>query len=233
VTARRALRRALVLQAASVCLRHPDAEFHAVLPAVRDALARTGRRERRAAALLDGFLEWARAAGEEAAGHYAEVFDFRNRRSLHMSWWTDGDTRRRGETLVGFLRAYRRAGWEFTADELPDFLPALLEFGARLAAEGRAREADALLAAQRPAVLRLREQLHACGTPYAAVLDAVGLVLPGRAGRPVPAGAEQGPPPVETVGIGGAGFGPYGTGAAAAAPAGTGTVAGREGGWPG
>lgn len=67
---------------------------------------------------------------------------------------------------------YRAHGLEFSGEELPDFLPAVLEF--------TARTGDiALLTEHREALEQLRSRLTEFGTPYACVLDAVCATLPG------------------------------------------------------
>jgi nitrate reductase delta subunit len=111
--------------------------------------------------------------------HYVEVFDFKNRHSLYLSWWSDGDTRRRGMSLVRFKELYRAHGLEFTGEELPDFLPAVLEFTSRTGDLG-------LLVEHRDALGELRSRLTAAGTPYACVLAAVCATLP-----PAPTGARR------------------------------------------
>ena len=70
-----------------------------------------------------------------------------------------------------FKEIYRAAGLEFTGEELPDFLPAVLEYTARTG------DTD-LLTEHRAALEQLRSRLTAFGTPYASVLDAVCAALP-------------------------------------------------------
>ncbi|MER7706844.1 nitrate reductase molybdenum cofactor assembly chaperone [Kitasatospora sp. NPDC097605] len=176
--------RALVRRIAADCLCYPDGPptAPAGLPGpVRHA----------AAAPLRAFLAWAgaRPAGE-LARHYVEVFDFTQRHSLHLSWWTDGDTRRRGEALLRFKSAYRAHGLEFDGEDLPDFLPAVLEFTAATGDETLLRE-------HRPALELLRLALTEHGTPYADVLAAVCATLPGPSPRDRAAAlalARSGPP---------------------------------------
>lgn len=153
---------AILHQAAAFCLAYPDDAFHARLPLLRAA----------APAGLDAFLTYAETTDpRELAAHYVQVFDFKNRHSLYLSWWRDGDTRRRGMTLVGFKEAYRAHGLEFTGEELPDFLPAVLEFTAQAGPK--------LLEEHRPGLELLRLALTDHGTPYATVLTAVCATLPG------------------------------------------------------
>ena len=120
---------AVVLQAASVCLQYPDDTVLARLPLVRravDELPGGAARER-----LTAFLDAAAAtAPARMAQHYVEVFDTRRRCCLYLTWWTDGETRRRGSALAALKARYRAAGVELDTPELPDFLPAVLEFAA-------------------------------------------------------------------------------------------------------
>ena len=61
---------------------------------------------------------------------YVETFDVTRRCCLYLTYFAHGDTRKRGLALVQFKQAYRKAGVEFDAAELPDHLCVVLEFGA-------------------------------------------------------------------------------------------------------
>jgi nitrate reductase delta subunit len=152
---------AVLYQAAAHCLCYPDDDFRTLLPQLRAAAPELGP-----------FLAHASATGAtELAAHYVQVFDLKNRHSLYLSWWRDGDTRRRGMSLVRFKEVYREHGLEFTGEELPDFLPAVLEFSAHAG--------PVLLQEHRAGLELLRLALTDFGTPYAPVLDAVCETLPG------------------------------------------------------
>ncbi|MFC8240618.1 nitrate reductase molybdenum cofactor assembly chaperone [Streptomyces chartreusis] len=151
----------VLYQAAALCLTYPDEDFRARLPLLREA-----------APQLREFTDHAALTPpDELAAHYVQVFDFKNRHSLYLTWWLDGDTRRRGMSLLRFKEVYRAHGLEFTDEELPDFLPAVLEFAARTG------ENDLLLE-HRDCLEQLRSRLTDFGTPYASVLDAVCATLP-------------------------------------------------------
>ncbi|WP_328437617.1 nitrate reductase molybdenum cofactor assembly chaperone [Streptomyces sp. NBC_00444] len=151
----------VLYQAAALCLTYPDDEFRARLPLLREA-----------APQLREFTDHAAVTDpQQLAAHYVQVFDFDNRHSLYLSWWHDGDTRRRGMSLVRFKELYRAHGLEFTGEELPDFLPAVLEFASRTG------NTD-LLTDHRTALQQLRSHLTDFDTPYACVLDAVCATLP-------------------------------------------------------
>ena len=73
-----------------------------------------------------GFLDAAAATPPtRMTQHYVEIFDTRRRCCLYLTWWTDGETRRRGSALAALKARYRTAGLELDTSELPDFLPGL------------------------------------------------------------------------------------------------------------
>ena len=90
----------------------------------------------------------------EVAQHYVETFDLRRRCALYLTYYRYGDTRKRGMAMLGFKTAYRAAGFVPCEDELPDYLPMVLDFaalrprGERLLRAHRARPGAA---APRPA----------------------------------------------------------------------------------
>jgi nitrate reductase delta subunit len=183
---------AVVLQAASVCLQYPDDTVLPRLPLVRRAvngLPGGAARER-----LTAFLDAAAAtAPSRMAQHYVEVFDMRRRCCLYLTWWTDGETRRRGSALAALKARYRAAGVELNTPELPDFLPAVLEF----AATADLAAGLQLLQEHRPGIELLRLALLDAGTPYAGPVEAVCALLPGPSPADVAAAkalARNGPP---------------------------------------
>lgn len=171
--ARRAHAKAVTHQAASVLLGYPDADFFERLPLAARAAAELPKGQPRVD-LLE-FCEHAATTPElELAEHYVEVFDLRRRRALHMTYYTDGDTRRRGHALSEVKRVYAEAGWRVSARELPDHLAVMLEFAAR----GDADSGQELLVNFRPGLELLSQSLGEHGTPYARVVDAVRHTLP-------------------------------------------------------
>ena len=77
------------------------------------------------------FLRWfAATPPTEAAQHYVETFDLRRRCALYLTYYRYGDTRKRGMAMLTFKSAYRAAGLQPCEDELPDYLPMVLDFAA-------------------------------------------------------------------------------------------------------
>lgn len=189
---------AVICQAASVLLQYPDETVRGHIPLVARALAALPPGPAREA--LSGFLAHLQATPpREAAETYVAVFDRRRRCCLYLTWWTDGETRRRGNSLAVLKERYRRAGLETAAHELPDYLPLALEY----AATGDLTDGLTLLQEHRAGIELLRIALRDAGSPYHAVVEAVCTLLPGPSPQDRAAAqrlARNGPP-TETVGL--------------------------------
>jgi nitrate reductase delta subunit len=165
---------AVVLQAASVLLQYPDARVRGALPAVRAALETLprGLPPRR---LLDlvGYLETTPPG--ELEERYVAVLDHKRKCCLYLTWWSDGETRRRGLSLARLKQLYRSRGVELLPEELPDYLPVVLEFAATADVELGLQ----ILQEHRAGLELLRLALLEAGTDYVAALEAVCALLPG------------------------------------------------------
>lgn len=139
---------------------------------------------------------------------YVSTFDHTRKCALYLTYFAYGDTRRRGVALVQFKQAYRKGGveWDEDAQELPDHLCAVLQFGATVDADGAWR----LLNDHRAAVEMLRLALTtwrnddgSTGSPWAGSLRALCGTLPELKGDEADAVrrlVEEGPP-AEDVGL--------------------------------
>lgn len=159
-----------VHMAASVLLDYPDAQWFGRLETVRALIDPLPDEVR---ALLTRFIDTA-AASPDLDRRYVNTFDLKRKCSLYLTYYANGDTRKRGTALVTILEAYRAAGWEFDAQELPDYLPAVLEFSAMSDSE----IAAALLSSHREGVEVLRAALEGMDSPWADIVRAVTLSLP-------------------------------------------------------
>lgn len=128
--------------------------------------------------------------------NYVETFDVTRRCCLYLTYFAHGDTRKRGLALVQFKQAYRKAGVELDAAELPDHLSVVLEFGAAYDAVTTWR----LLNDHRSGVEMLRIALSEKGSAWHDVLLALVATLPelkGEDEEKVMALIAQGPPSEE------------------------------------
>lgn len=164
--------RATAHMLASLLLDYPDASWFTRLTELRPHVATLPT------ALASQFAEFitaAETAGEaEWQRQYVLTFDLKRKCSLYLSYYATGDTRRRGVALVTFLEAYRAAGWEFDADDLPDYLPAVLEFSARSDSE----VSSALIASHREGIEVLRAALESMQSPWSHLVRAITMSLP-------------------------------------------------------
>ena len=156
--------RRVVHMATSLLLDYPDEQLTQIITAVRHD------RDLMPAVVADeitafcGVAEsWGLRALQE---HYVETFDQHRRCALYLSYYSAGDTRERGAAILGFREVMRSAGFELDhANELPDYLPVVLEFSAR------ASEGDTLLRANREALEVIRSALVTTSSPYAHLLE--------------------------------------------------------------
>lgn len=161
-----------IWQVCSLLLDYPDETLLARVPTLRQALAEVpGPAAGELTAYLDDFSTTDLV---EAQAEYVDTFDVTRKCALHLTYFTNGDTRRRGVALVEVKQAYRRAGLELEGGELPDYLPAVLEFGA-------AYDLDAawkLINDHRVAIELLHRALARRGSPWLRVVEALRHTLP-------------------------------------------------------
>ena len=167
----------VIYQAGALVLAYPDEELLGRLPTIREAVAATSAAPDFEEVL--GHLEGAPTLRELQEFHVQE-FDLSRRHALHLTYWTDGDTRRRGEVLAALKQTYRDSGLLVDlAGELPDYLPMVLEF----AATGDFERGVAILNAYRASLELLRIGCTEDRLPHAGVVKAVCDTLPGPSPR--------------------------------------------------
>ncbi|MHA7304463.1 nitrate reductase molybdenum cofactor assembly chaperone [Arthrobacter sp. TMN-49] len=159
--------------AAAWCLSYPDAELLARVPLMRAALGEFPGASRPFAVVLD-LLEGTDLM--ELQTQYVQEFDLGKRHALHLSYWTDGDTRRRGEVLGAFKKVYRASDTLVdTRGELPDYLPMVLEYAATVDLTA----GKELLQQYRPSLELIKFGLLRDNLAHTAVVQAVCNTLPG------------------------------------------------------
>jgi nitrate reductase delta subunit len=117
-------------------------------------------------ALLDAIAD---AAPLAAQAEYVRLFDNSRALSLHLFEHVHGDSRERGAAMAGLIEAYRGRGLEIIGDELPDYLPLLLEF----VSEQPLEDAQAMLGEVADILALLQGRLAQRQSGYAVVLRAL------------------------------------------------------------
>ena len=183
--------RALTHRIAALLLEYPTAELVEQVPDLR-AVSPT----RAFDPLLDHL---ASTPLTSLTADYVDTFDLRRKICLYLTYYAYGDTRERGMALLAFKRAFRAAGLEISADELPDHLCVVLEFSATADVEAGTR----LLLEHRAGLELLRLALVDRGSPWASALTAVCSTLPPLKGddREAVARLAAEGPPGEQVGL--------------------------------
>ncbi|MGO1561710.1 Respiratory nitrate reductase delta chain [Actinomycetales bacterium JB111] len=190
-----------VWAAASWLIDYPGDDLLTRLATIKELTATLPERFR---AHLDPAID-AIGSGDpfELRSRYVDTFDTRRRGCLHLTYFSYGDTRKRGLALVRIKETYRRAGLLIEDTELPDHLTVVLEFGAAHDERG----AEKILLANRAGLELLRLHLADTDSPWHGVIAAVCATLPALDGsdrEAVRALAENGPAE-EMVGLDGYG----------------------------
>jgi nitrate reductase molybdenum cofactor assembly chaperone NarJ/NarW len=181
----------------SLLLQYPDDRLLAGREELVAAAAAIGR-GRAARLAREGAELWAAAEPDELRSRYVETFDFERRNSLYLTYHSYGDRRERGMALIALKQRYEASGLELETDELPDYLPLMLEFRALEPGIG----ADALIE-HREALEVLRGGLEEADSLWARPLAAVCATLPRMTRRQREAAARMAVdgPPDEQVGL--------------------------------
>ena len=181
---------AVSLRVLAALLSYPDADMRRNLYEMEALLEADGvlTASRRAEiAVLIANLAQGDALDVESA--YVELFDRGRATSLHLFEHVHGDSRDRGPAMVDLGQMYAQAGLMLKEGELPDYLPAVLEF----ASTQPRRNAKDFLGEIAHLLNAIFGALRERGSGYACVLGAL-LDLAGHKAQAVPIAAE---PPLD------------------------------------
>ena len=168
-------------------LSYPDAELRNHLSEMRNALhnecAITAGRLAEVDVLMDT-LAGGDPIDTEAA--YVQLFDRGRATSLHLFEHVHGDSRDRGPAMIDLAQTYDKTGLFLLPGELPDYLPAVLEF----VSTQPSREARAFLGEMTHIFNVLFSALRERQSAYASVIGAL-LELAGEKAQSVKVAPEE------------------------------------------
>ena len=158
------------LRVLAALLSYPDAEMRGHLPEMGEILGgesvlSAGRRAE-LGALMDSLGS---ADPLETEANYVELFDRGRATSLHLFEHVHGDSRDRGPAMIDLAQTYEKAGLYLAPGELPDYLPAVLEF----VSTQPPQEARAFLGEMSHIFNALFNALQERASPYASVPGAL------------------------------------------------------------
>lgn len=165
------------LKALGALLTYPDETLVAAVAELRSVIEKDpaipGGLMPRLRSLLDYLQVTDPLALQEA---YVERFDTGRSTSLHLFEHVHGESKDRGQAMVDLKEHYEALGLTLVPEELPDYLPAFLEFCSLVPAA----DAAEFLAGCLPILEALGQRLDERQSPYAAVFP----VLMAFAGEP-------------------------------------------------
>jgi nitrate reductase delta subunit len=175
------------LRVLAALLAYPDARLRTNLAEMRELLdgeaAVSPSRRIEIEALMDTL---GRADPLETESAYVELFDRGRATSLHLFEHVHGDSRERGPAMIDLGQTYEKAGLVLAPDELPDFLPVVLEF----VSTQPPREARAFLAEIVHILNALFGSLRKRESAYASVVGAL-IELAGETAQAIEPAADE------------------------------------------
>ena len=154
----------------SALLEYPDQELIDHLPELREHITQcldTDTTERDALHVFITYLQSKPLTTLQE--DYVQTFDLTPEHSLHLTHHLFGDDKNRGPALIDLGELYKDYGVEVVTNELPDYLPLVLEFIAYL----DDNEATVFLSDAHKVLSVITENLSKANSAYAALLSIV------------------------------------------------------------
>lgn len=154
----------------SVLLDYPERDLIESLPEIKALLNEDPDVEESERSILQAFLS--RVEGKsllDLQQEYVSTFDMSAEHSLHLTHHLFGDDKNRGPALIDLGELYKDYGVEVTTNELPDYLPLVLEFAAYL--DGN--EATVFLSDAKKVFSVLLDNLKKAESPYAELISII------------------------------------------------------------
>jgi len=157
-------------KALAALLGYPTPELVAALPEIRAVVDHGRKLEARTRTALRTLVDELSSSDLlDAQERYVALFDRGRATSLHLFEHVHGDSRERGPAMVDLAKTYEAAGLYLAPGEMPDYLPAFLEF----ASTQPPREARASLAEIAHILNRIMSALVERNSAYASVIGAL------------------------------------------------------------
>ncbi len=158
------------LRTLATLLTYPSAELQQFLPQMGEVLrSEQALSQTRLQELETLIATLARHAPLENEAEYVALFDRGRATSLHLFEHVHGDSRDRGPAMIDLAQTYEKAGLYLAEGELPDYLPAVLEF----VSTQPPPQAKAFLSEMAHIFNAIFAALQKHESPYASVLGAL------------------------------------------------------------
>lgn len=154
----------------SLLLSYPNDELQKLLPQVENVLKEESLlQEDKTIELVEFCNRFSQLDLTNWQEEYVQLFDYSRSVSLHIFEHIKGDSRDRGQAMVNLMEFYKDSGMHLTTKELPDYIPAFLEFLSTLTPE----KAAELLGETVHIMDRINEALSESENYYSSVFQAI------------------------------------------------------------
>ncbi len=106
---------------------------------------------------------------QELQEEYVRSFDFNKDGTLYLTYHRFKDDVQRGSFLAKLIDYYRKKGFEFAANELPDFFPVILEFISEIDLDTGIK----VLQNFEKEIETISKSLDSLGSPYGDLIDSI------------------------------------------------------------
>ncbi|NWG40020.1 MAG: nitrate reductase molybdenum cofactor assembly chaperone [Hydrogenophilaceae bacterium] len=151
----------------SALFEYPDEEMVRALPELMTLVNAEPDIEPAEREAIAAFMNWlAECDLTEAQARYVKSFDMTPEHALHLTHHLFGDDKNRGPALIDLGEYYKSYGMEIEGNELPDYLPLVLEFASML----EPVEARVFLDPFAKVIAQLGANLSAAESPWAPLV---------------------------------------------------------------
>jgi nitrate reductase molybdenum cofactor assembly chaperone NarJ/NarW len=151
----------------SALFEYPDRAMQDALPELMALIGEDSSIEPAEREALTAFVGWlADTDLTEAQERYVKTFDMTPEHALHLTHHLFGDDKNRGPALIDLGEYYKSYGLELGTNELPDYLPLVLEFASML----EPVEAQVFLDPFAKVIAQLGANLGAAESPWAPLV---------------------------------------------------------------
>jgi nitrate reductase molybdenum cofactor assembly chaperone NarJ/NarW len=160
----------IILRALGALLTYPRPDLLTALSEIGDVIVKSPLVDRERRGQLQALIgELSHTDLLELEQRYVALFDTGRSTCLWLFEHVHGESRERGQAMVDLREIYQRAGFQLAANELPDYLPAVLEY----LSYREPPEAHAMLGDCAHILRKIGSRLAAQGSRYATVFDAL------------------------------------------------------------